>query len=395
VASARIPDGLPFAVEEYRDRATRVRAAMSARGVDVLYVTSPPNILYLTGYEAIWYPWRLPVGVALHRSSPELVFFDWTRHAGYVRRSALHDDAVFFEYGATRAPIASALAGRGWTEGTVGVERFSLTPAAPIVDDVAAGLRAAGAEVIDGDWIVDGVRLLKSPAEVERIRRAATMADEALLALQREIRPGLTQLEISSLASLLLARAGSEIAASQPLVSSGPHAWADTHAFPSSVRIADDDTVSIDVCAVVDRYHVNLSRTYSVGRPNALATTMLEQADASLAVLKASARLGDDPAIACAAAEAHIREQIAGERIWWIGGYSLGLSFPPSWVGHTYHANDGLDRWSWAPGYLSNFENVLHDEEQGFAAITIDSVLMTDAGLESLSSIPRTLLPAG
>ena len=89
---------LPFPEFEYRQRRERVRDEMAARGIDVLYVTSPPNLLYLTGYQAIWYPPRLPVGAVLVRDAPDVVAFDWVRHEGYVRDAVLCDDAVFFEY---------------------------------------------------------------------------------------------------------------------------------------------------------------------------------------------------------------------------------------------------------------------------------------------------------
>jgi hypothetical protein len=61
-------------------------------------------------------------------------------------------------------------------------------------------------------------------------------------------------------------------------------------------------------------------------------------------------------------------------------------------VGHTYLANDGPQRCVLAPGYVSNFENVLFDEHEGFAASFIETVVMTDAGLEVLSRLPRTII---
>jgi Xaa-Pro aminopeptidase len=389
-----VPPALPFAVEEFRARQARVRAELERRDIDVLFVTSPANLLYLTGYVASWYPPRLPVGAVITRADTDLVFFDWSRHVDYIRQTALYEDAVLFEYGDCAQVTAQAFAARGWTSGNVALEWHATNPVAGILNAVAICLADAGAEIVPGDWLVDTVRLYKSPAEVERVRRAGAMADAAFTQLWEELRPGLTELEVAGRVNALLAEAGSEIAAQPTLVSSGPTAWSDTHAFPSARAIESGDVVSVDICAVVDRYHVNLSRSWSLGAPNTTARELLAAAEPGLPALIANARLGEGPEIALAETERLVRGAIAPERIWWIGGYSLGLALPPSWVGHTYLANDGPTKVTWQPGYLSNYEIVLFDRDEGFAADAIDTVLMTESGLEALSQLPRGLLDA-
>lgn len=392
---ANVPESLRFAPQEHRDRQARVRAELARRGLDALYVTSPANLLYLTGYEASWYPPRLPVGVAIHREDPELLFLDWTRHVDYVRLNALYDDLALFEYGGAPEVVAEAFGRRGWLDGTVALERSAPNPVAAILDDVAAGLRAAGAEVTDGSWLVDTVRLWKSPAELERVRRAGEIADDAFEALRPRLRAGMSELEVSALITSLLAERGSEIAAQPALVSSGPGAWCDTHAFPSARRLSDPDVVCVDACAVVDRYHVNLCRTYAIGRPNALAGELLGLAAGSLAELCGAARAGEGPEAAMALSEAYVRDRIAGERIWWLGGYALGLALPPSWVGHAYLANDGPERIVLQDGWVSNVETILYDRDEGFEAAAIDTVAMDGGVLAPLSRLPRGLLQAG
>ena len=44
----------PFPVGEYKDRVEKVRREMARREVDLLFVSSPSNITYLTGYDMIW-----------------------------------------------------------------------------------------------------------------------------------------------------------------------------------------------------------------------------------------------------------------------------------------------------------------------------------------------------
>ena len=86
-----MPAERPFPEAEYRDRARRVREEMGRRGIDVLLVTSPPNLCYLSGFESIWYPPRAPVGCVLVAGSEELVFLDYERHKNHASTQALFD----------------------------------------------------------------------------------------------------------------------------------------------------------------------------------------------------------------------------------------------------------------------------------------------------------------
>lgn len=383
---------LPFSDAEYAARLAKVRESMAAAGLDVLYVTSPPNVLYLSGYDAIWYPWRLPLGCAVVREPAQLLFFDWTRHEGYAKLHARCDELVLFEYGSAPAELAAAFRERGLAGATIGLERYGLNPAAPILDAVAEELTAAGATIAPGDWIVDDARLYKSPAELERIRQAGEIADGAIAGLRERLRPGMTELQAAAVLTMLLADAGSEVPATPALVCSGPTAWIDTHSFPSRRVLEEGDTISVDCCAVIDRYHANLCRTFALGAPDPEAARLLDAAAGSIEELRRLAVLGEGPEVAAAAAERWVHDRVPQEKIWWVGGYSLGLALPPSWVGHTYLANDGLSKVTWQPGYVSNYETVMVDREGGFEAAAIDTIVMTEDGLEVLSKLPRGLL---
>ena len=212
---------LPFAEIEYRDRARRVRVEMARRDVDVLFVMSPPNLTYLTGFESIWYPPRAPVGVVISRHDEQVVFCDYERHENHVRNLALFDDAVFYRYDNAVSAIAEAFAARGWAAGSVGIEWWTISPGAPIVRAVAERIERAGARIVDGDWIVDRVRAVKSPFELERVRRAATIADAAFEALLEEIRPGLSELQVAGRLDALMAERGGEAPAVRTMVSAG------------------------------------------------------------------------------------------------------------------------------------------------------------------------------
>ena len=94
-------------------------------------------------------------------------------------------------------------------------------------------------------------------------------------------------------------------------------------------------------------------------------------------------------------AEDYIFSRFPKEQIWWVGGYALGIALPPDWVGHTYLSNDAYEQFTWEPGYVTNYENILFDRSAGWTASYMETLLMTDTGIEVLSTVPRTLRVIG
>lgn len=386
---------LPFAEAEYRARARRVRDEMGRRGVDVLFVMSPANICYLTGFESVWYPPRAPLGVVVSRSDDRLVFLDYERHETLVRRSALFDDAVFYRYDDAIESIVAAFQRREWIKGTIGIEWWTQTPGGPLVRETAERLAAVGASIADGDWIVDRVRAVKSEAELSCIRRAAEIVDNAFADLLESVRPGQTELQVAARLDTAMAEQGGEHAAIRTMVSAGPDVWCRTHSPPSRRTLEVGDVVYVDACGVFNRYHADLCRTVAIGRDHPDARLILEQTAGSVEEVRRVVRPGDPLDVAQRAAEEYVFSRFPREQVWWIGGYSLGIALPPSWVGHTYLANDAFESFTWEPGYVTNYENILFDRERGFTASYMETLVMTEDGIELLSRHSRELAVAG
>jgi hypothetical protein len=68
---------------------------------------------------------------------------------------------------------------------------------------------------------------------------------------------------------------------------------------------------------------------------------------------------------------------------------------PPNWVGHTYLANDAYEEFTWEPGYVTNYENILFDRDAGYTASYMETLLMGPERIEVLSKLPRTLTVLG
>jgi Xaa-Pro aminopeptidase len=387
--------GLPFPEAEYRDRARRVRDEMARRDVDVLFVMSPANLCYLSGFESIWYPPRAPLGVVVSQHDDRLVFLDYERHETLVRQTALLDDAVFYRYEDALDTIVSAFRDRGWAEGRVGIEWWTQTPGGPLVRETADRLAAIGATVVDGDWIVDRVRAVKSPAEVECVRQAAEIVDAAFEDLLATVQPGHTELQIAARLDSVMADHGGESAAIRTMVSAGPDVWCRTHSAPSRRPVEAGDVMYVDACGVVNRYHADLCRTVSVGRDNPEVRSILEQTAGSVEEVRRAVKPGDPLDVAQRTAEEYVFSRFPPDQVWWVGGYALGIAVPPNWVGHTYLSNDAFEKFTWEPGYVTNYENILFDRDKGFTASYMETLLMTEAGIETLSRHPRELAVSG
>jgi Xaa-Pro aminopeptidase len=389
-----MPD-LPFPEAEYRARAARVRVEMARRDIDVLFVMSPPNLTYLTGFESIWYPPRAPVGVAISRHDDRLVFLDYERHENHARNLALFDDAVFYRYDNAVEAIGEAFAARGWNAGTVGIEWWTTSPGAPLVRAVADRIGATGARVVEGSWTVDRVRAVKSPLELESVRTASMIVDAAITTMCEAMRPGLTELQVAAIIDGAMADLGGEAPAVRTMVSAGPDVWCRTHGAPGRRPVAVGDAMYVDVCGVYNRYHVDVCRTFAIGRDIPAAREILDYTAGSVAAVVAGVRPGDPLDVAQRIAEDHVFARYPRESVWWVGGYALGIALPPNWVGHTYLANDAFEQFTWEPGYVTNYENILFDRERGFTASYMETLLMGADGIEILSSIPRTLAVIG
>ena len=189
--------GPPFSRQEYRERVNRVREQMTARQIDLLLVTSPPNITWLTGYDSIWYRRTTPTGLAIRADSDTTLFFDSVSHTELVKSgTGCFDDVQFFDRrkaGPAVGSIIEALAKRGWLNGTTALERWSLSPGGLVLDEMGQEMSATGATLIDGSWLVDRVKMIKSPGEIDMMRESARIADVAMQAVIDAMAPGLME----------------------------------------------------------------------------------------------------------------------------------------------------------------------------------------------------------
>lgn len=387
--------GPPFPPEEYNDRIRKVKREMDLRGLDTLLVTSPPNITYLTGYDSIWYDQPVTTGVAVRRDTDGIIFFDTHFHKELVAQTAYVAGEVVHHRGwAGRKQVLATLMERGWLKGNIGVERWSRSPGHPVLTKVEEGIRDLGGTVVDGSWCVDVVKLVKSPLEVESVRRAAVIADAGMLAVKSEMRIGMTEIEVQGIAHYAMSKLQGEEPAIRTIVRSGPRSSAH-HGLPSRRRIRPGEIIGVDFSSSYNRYHVDLSRCFFIGDPDPRWLDLFQRAAGSIRAVVRAAKPGDPMTRIQQIADEYVDANGLRDKVWFVGGYDLGISIPPDWVGHTFLGGDRFEAANFDVGVVTNYENifdVLHENWPGGRnGNYIDSLLMTENGLEILSKLPQEL----
>ncbi len=230
-------------------RIDRVRALLTDRGLDALWVTTPVNVRWLTGFVAS--------NAAVLITLDDLVVASDDRY-----RTQLAADLDRFALADLVTPVLApsfepAFAGLDGT--TIGVEADHLTMVdrARLDDWVTADIEPTSGVVAD-------LRRVKEPAEIARLERAAAIADVALAELHASVSVGDSERDLARRIEHHMLDLGAEDRSYETIVATGPNA-ALPHARPGERALEAGDLLLIDVGAKVDGYGSDMTRTVVVG----------------------------------------------------------------------------------------------------------------------------------
>lgn len=396
----------PFSLLEYRQRLDRVRAAMSDAGIDLLFCSSPESMFYLSGYAAEWYQansprdWTPASCIAVHVDHDRFVHFDEEDETILIRFTSVAEDVRIRDHfgGPTMQEfIVKELGGSGWLGGTVGLEMWSYRPHRGYSEVFQSALEAAGCTVVDSTDIVRRARKVKSAQEMLYVRTAQQMADIGMRAAQETIGPGVTELEIWGELTRAMAAAGGELAAIPLPVASGPHSHC-VHPLASRRALVPGDIVNVDICGVYNRYHANMARCFSLGEPLPDVAETVRKVGEGVNVVRETIRPNLPVRELNDAVEAYYREAGIFDEQWWIGGYELGIAFPPDWVGGFWYEpgvepQPGDDLF--LPGMAVNYEANFYLPRAVGLAMSINTLVFEEESAEVLGEPPNGLIVVG
>lgn len=393
----------PFPPAEYADRRRRVRDALKEAGLDAILVTAPANITWLTGYDMIWYHQLNLTGLLVRADKDETVFFDSVAHTTIVSATPEISEIVYVDGAAVAGSldeaikaIRNAIAGRGLAKAKIGLEMWGYAPHASTMQALAEGLRAGGAAIVDAWTLVEKKRAVKSPLEVQHVRKAAEIGDTAMAAARDAIRPGIMETELEGVIMGTMMTLGGGYPGIRTMLGSGPRSGTH-HSPPSRKKIAQGELVFVDFCGCYDRYHVNINRTFSLGKPDQRWADLMNRSAGCIDAIVAEVDVGDPLSKVEAVAQRYTDEAGLRKYVWWVGGYTQEIAVPPDWCGNHWLKTRFKDMGDppLRPGMVFNLENqfdVWENWPGGSGCAYIESLLVTDKGLEVLSKLPRTLV---
>jgi ectoine hydrolase len=385
---------LKFSRAEYAERLRKTRVAMERAGIELLFISDPSNMGWLTGYDA----WSFYVhqGVLLLPEG-EPVWFGRAQDANGAKRTTwlTHDNIVgypdHYVQSAERHPIdvlARVIGERGWSRLSIGLEMDNYWFSAAAFASLQRHL--TNTRFRDATALVNWQRAVKSSAELEYMRRAARIVEAMHRTAVEIAEVGVRKCDIA--AALLktgtsgVENFGGDYPAIVPLIASGTDAIA-PHLTWDERRLRADEGTFIEIAGCYNRYHCPLSRTIFLGTPpqafRDAEKAILEGLEAGLAVARPGATCEDIATALFAVLKRHGIEK--NNRT----GYSIGLSYPPDWGERTMSLRLG-DRTELQAGMTFHFMPGLWLETFGIE-IT-ESIVITETGVECLADVPRALV---
>ncbi|MCW2698550.1 MAG: ypdF [Blastococcus sp.] len=355
-------------------RRDALRATAAAQGLDAVLVTNLLNVRYLTGFTG-------SNGVLLVRTDGADLFGTDGRYT--TQAGTQVPDVELLVDRATVAALARAAVQRGI--GRLGYESHDLT-----VDGLAALEKvladAGGAELSSVRRAVEAQREIKDDEEIDSLRRACTVADQALaeLATEGALRPGRTELEVGRELDARMLQLGAEAPSFETIVAAGANS-AIPHHRPDSTVLRDGDLLKLDFGATVEGYHSDMTRTVVLGHAADWQREIYELVAASQSAGRAALAVGADVVAVDAAARQVIVDAGHGEHFSHGLGHGVGLEI------HEAPGIGQLGAGTLAAGMAVTVEPGVYLPGHGGVRIE-DTLIVTDDEPELLTLTSKELL---
>lgn len=261
----------PFSDAEFHSRVERTRELMRAQNLDAVFLTAEPNVEYLAGFVTLFAwnspsrPWYFllplegdPVGII-----PEAGESNW-RETSWVERiltwpSPRPEDEGLSLLSATMRDFPNRF-------GRIGAELGPETRLQmPVADFLGLCEMIKPFDLVDCSSVMREARIIKSPAEVDRIRAACTIVCDAFDELPQQFSPGDSERAVAQKFQADIMLRGAE---KTPYVamSSGHGGYLSSSTWPSDRTLGEGDVFMIDTGSRFGGYFCDFNRNFAIGK---------------------------------------------------------------------------------------------------------------------------------
>ena len=372
---------LHFTKDEFAARLDLLKLRMKEEKLEALLLFAQESMYWLTGYDTFGYCFFQCLVV---KADGQMVLMTRSADLRQARQTSIIEDIRVWVDRANADPsvdLKDILMDLDLLGEKIGVEydTHGLTGRnARLLDHQ---LQSFGT-VVDASQLVSGLRLVKSPAEIEYVRKAGELADNALDAALPLVGPGADESVILEALQGAVFAGGGDYPANEFIIGSGADAL--LCRYKAGRRKLDAvDQLTLEWAGVYAHYHVAMMRTIVVGTPTerqrelySAARDAIEAIEQVLVpgntfgtVFETHARIMDERGLA--------RHRLNA------CGYSLGARFSPSWMEHQmFHAGNPEPI---VPGMSLFVHIIIMDSESGTAMTLGQTYLTTDGAAECLT----------
>ena len=383
-----------FTKDEYKERLKKTKLSMQQKGIELLISQDTNNMNYLTGYDA--WSFYYSQCVLVHVDLEEPICFVRAQDAGgaYIKTYLKRENIIVYKEKYIHTwpthpydALIDFIKERKWEKTNIGVEMDSHYFTAFCYEKLKQGL--PNANIKDSKRLVNWVRLIKSDAEINLMKVAAKISENAMKVAMDSINPGVRQCDAVAEIQRALFRGtpeiGGEYSSIAVLLPTGKGTSA-SHLTATDEKFIQGEATVVELSGVNKRYHCPMARTVHLGKPEQKKIDAMKATNEALNEGISVAKPGNTA------------DDVA-KKFWSIldkynikkesrTGYSIGIGYPPDWGEHTLNIYKG-DKTILKPNVCFHMIAVMQFGDWGVEAS--ESVQITDKGSELFCNFPKDL----
>ena len=383
-----------FTVKEYKNPLKKVQSEMQKKGIELLISQDTANINYLTGYDA--WSFYYSQCVIVHVNCDEPLCFVRAQDAGgafittYLKKEniIIYDEKYIHTWPThPYDALVDLIRKKKWDKINIGVEMDAHYFTAYCYEKLKKGL--PNAKILDAERLVNWVRVEKSIAEIEYMKKAATISEMAMKTAMETISPDVRQCDAVAEIQRTLFRGtpeyGCEYASIATLLPTGKGTSA-SHLTASDKKFVNGEATIIELSGTYKRYHAPMARTINLGKPDQKKLDAMKATNEALEEGINASKPGNTA-------------NDVAEKFWGVldkygikkesrTGYSIGIGYPPDWGEHTLNIYKG-DMTELKPNICYHMIAVM--QFGGWGVESSESIRITESGNELLCNFSRDL----